>query len=165
VYSLKFFKDEYNQSFKEWAVRTGYLSYFSPATVPLPEGISLNPYGWLPAPTTTELIFPLLTIRPNEKRTIYWVAEEIITNSTSPMRLSLEWNTDFDINTGTFNPDAWMNVAGYTVTSSKDMKMGGHTMLKTGQGEAIRLRCFPEGGNNNNDWYFKFVAIDLPWID
>jgi hypothetical protein len=162
---MGFFRDDYNQTFKEWAVRKGFLTYFSPNSVPLPEGITLNPYGWLPAPTTTDLIFPLVTIRPNEKRTIYWVAEEIVTNSDTDMRLSLEWNTDYDEISGTFAPDSWINVAGYTVNSDKDMKMGGQTMLKTGRGESIRLRCFPEGGLNNNDWYFKFVAIDLPWLD
>jgi hypothetical protein len=160
------FFDRYNfrESFVEWGSRNGYLSFFAPNTVPLPEGIDLNPYGWLPAPTTTDLIFPLITIRPNEKRTLYWVNEEITTNSTTAMRLSLEWNNTFDEATGTFDDTAWENVAGYTVRSDKDMKMGGLAPLKTGQGEALRLRCFPINGNDN-DWYFKFVAIDLPWME
>lgn len=153
-------------SFLEFYIRNGRQAFFQPTTVPLPTGISLNSYGWLDCPTTG-LVIPIVSIRSDEKRTLYWFSEKIVTNSSNVVRMSLEGNFQYDEALGDWPEDTWTTTAGYAITASKDHIWNGLAPIKTVPGDALRLRVFaPESGNvANQDFYFKFIALDLPWID
>lgn len=145
----------------EWATINGYQAFFQPNTIDLPDGISLNQYGWLDCPTGTDIVLPLCECKPTDNYEIYWFSEKIVTNSSNPVRMSLEGNFHFDETIGDFNPDSWQTTAGYTVTSSKDHIWNGIAPIRTVPGEALRLRVFPSQGNNN-DFYFKFIGFKIP---
>lgn len=148
------------KTFVEWCAINGYQRYYQPSTVELPPGITLNEYGWINCPTNTDIIIPLVEVRPGEKRELYWFSERIICESPSPVRINLEGNFTYDESTGTFDPNGWKTTKGMIVSDVKDHEWSGG-LLKTKAGEALRLRVFPNSGNQH-DFYFKFVAYDVP---
>lgn len=137
-----------------------HQAFFQPNTVQLPTGVTLNEYGWIPVPDTTEIVIPLIELRPGEKRELYWFSEKIVANSSSPVRMSLEGNFSYDPVTDTFPVDGWTTTAGYIVSADHDHSWTGG-LIKTVGGEALRLRVHPTTGNTG-DFYFKYIAYDIP---
>ena len=151
----------FQNSFVDWASVNGYQAFFQPNTVELPEGVTLNEYGWIDCPTSSEIVIPIVSLLPTDRRVLYWFSEKIVCNSPSAVRMSLEGNFNFDESAGDFDPNAWQTTSGYTVSNAKDHTWQGIGMIKTVPGEALRLRVFP-GSGNTDDFYFKFIAFDIP---
>lgn len=149
-------------TFMEWAIKRGYQAFFQPSTLVgnLPAGVTLNQYGWIDSPTTGDLVIPIYTIRPDADETLYWIRESIATNSTGGVRISLEANFQWDEALDQPLEAGWKTVNGVTVSTSLRHEWNG--LMKMVPGEALRMRVFAATGNNN-DFYFKFLALKLPW--
>lgn len=156
-------KPFFSQNFTEWCATHGTQRFYQPSTVQLPAGVTPNEFGWLDVPATTEIVIPLVEVRPNETRNLYWFYEKIVTTSDQPLRMSLEGNFSYDPVTDSFPADAWKTTTGYVITNAKDHQFvgSGGAMITTKGGEALRLRVFPTTGNAG-DFYFKFIAFDVP---
>jgi hypothetical protein len=149
------------KNFVEWATLNGFQKFYTPQSVELPEGVTINEFGWLAAPTVSELIIPLETILPNENRNIYWISQKITSNSPSLIRASLEANETFREETNDFDPNEWFAVDGFAVSADKEETWFSLAPYVMNPGQSIRLRVFPTSGNSG-DFLFRFAAFDIP---
>lgn len=131
----------------------------------MPSNAVLNSFGWIDCPTTQDLYLPLCAIKPDEERTIYWIYENIVANSSKPIRFTLEGNFTWDESLNDFDPNGWLATTGYMVSSTKDHQLvTGNFPIRTKAGEALRLRVHSDA-SANEDFTFKWIGIDLPWKD
>jgi hypothetical protein len=145
-------------------LRAGHQKFYQPSTVALPSGITLNAHGWINCPTSSDIVIPMEGIKPNEDRTLYWFSESIQTNSSATIRMSLEGNLHYDEQLGDFDPTKWFVQSGYAVRSDKNHYWSSGVPIKMRVGEAMRLRVYSSSGNNN-DFYFKYMAVEAPWTE
>jgi hypothetical protein len=146
--------------FLSWTIRQGYQRFISPRTVS--PGL-LNAYGWIDVPKAQDLVIDLYQIAPGEQKTMYWHYESIVTQSTSPVRVTLEGNFTYDAQAGAFDPAGWMVNTGYAVVAGNGHQLVG-TLIKTQPGDAMRLRIHATAGGDN-DLYFKYIGCEVPWAE
>jgi hypothetical protein len=149
--------------FVEQAVRDGYQSFFQPKSVALPAGVSLNAKGWLDCPTQSDLVITLYEEPPGTDETIYWLSELVITNSSARIEMALEGNFVWDSANNQPSADGWQVTTPYNVSLGDPHFVEG-TFIKTVPGESLRLRVTAAVGNDR-DFYFKFRALRLPWVE
>lgn len=144
--------------FLDTAVRRGWQRFFQPRTV---APTLLNERGWIDAPTNTDLVVDLYSIRPDQSKTMYWYFEYLATRSSNPVDVDLEGNFQYDATTGTWPADKWKLATPYSIVAGSGHLMTG-AIIKTAAGEAMRLRIYASPGANN-DVYFKYLGVELPW--
>lgn len=152
-----------NTNFIQWAVRKEYQKFIIPDSVELPPEAVVNGRGWIQCPTSGDLLIPIFQIRPDENKTVYYYQERIDTTSSSDLEIVLEGNVTWDESIGDFDPNGWFVQNAYVVNSVKSYHAP-DLFIKQKAGEAQRLRVFSASGNNNN-FYFKFFAVELPFVD
>lgn len=137
-----------------------YQRFFQPRTC-APQ--LMNSYGWIDAPKTGDLVIPIYSLLPTDDKTMYWIYESIVTNSSTAIRCALEGNFSYDQQAGQFDPNAWKITTGYAIRADCPHRFEG-TVIKTKPGEAIRLRIHASSGADN-DIYFKFIGLELPFTE
>jgi hypothetical protein len=75
----------------------------------------------------------------------------------------MQGNTTFLTATNDWDQTKWFTQNGYMIGSGKDHSWS-DGLIKTKPGEAIRL-VIHNDERNAEDFYFKFMAIELPWVE